>query len=205
MEPFRYETYKRKVEAAMVTCKKVLDVNRNPKLASPEQAHNYTDKFSLAESLTNTAIAAELNALSTIGLDEQKLATLCEWAKKKTVTIRFSSTETCVFVKKEVKDVESPSKHVTESSGFGGLLRTTHKVVTTVTSYHWTVGAEWEIAAYAGSDVDTKIVLMGSKGTAPRTTSTETQPRPAVKKRVGSGLKLPKQLLTISLACDICR
>lgn len=70
-----------------------VDILRNPQL--PELVpHKYDDKYFLAEFLTNTALAAEMNCLESLGLGLTGLKALKEWSKQRAITIRFDATET---------------------------------------------------------------------------------------------------------------
>src|SRR4051812_42367785 len=65
--------------AALATVKQILNTTRHPQFAM-DVPHVYQDKYSLAEYLTNTALAAEINALSAMGLNSAKMAKMHDWA-----------------------------------------------------------------------------------------------------------------------------
>ena len=90
-----------------------------------------------------------LKALEHLGLDEAAIAVLRAWRdSNRTVTLRLTGSSTCTLARNETREVESNTKLVTERSWVG---KTTTKVVTTVTDYFWTIGAEWKIEAVAGT------------------------------------------------------
>lgn len=71
------------------------DSLRAPQL--PEQvSHKYDDKYFLAEFLTNTALAAQMNCLESLGLGKAGLVALKESSNHRAITLRFESTQTCV-------------------------------------------------------------------------------------------------------------
>ena len=57
--------------------------------------------------------------LSEWGANEAKVAEMISWTKERSVTLVLRSVEKCTFVRKEEKQVESDSKHVTKSTVFG--------------------------------------------------------------------------------------
>ena len=79
--------FRRSVDQALVQARSTA---RHPVRASKVD-HQYTDKYALAEFLTNVAIASELNVLDRLGLEADQLATLRDLAAKddEEVTLRF--------------------------------------------------------------------------------------------------------------------
>lgn len=114
MQPFNEVLFKQRVYKALEVTRTVLDVTKHPKLPS-EQFHKYEDKYTLAESLVTVAVAAHLNCLEAVGLTNQLLAQLKSWVQqdKSSVTLRLKAEETCEFLRKEERKVESDS-HVSE-------------------------------------------------------------------------------------------
>eukprot|EP00957_Ditylum_brightwellii_P134843 10281051-Ditylum_brightwellii.AAC.1 len=116
-------------------------------------------------------MAAQANALERLGMDNenfQKLHSLSA-KEKRSVTLRFTSEESCDFVKEQTVDVESKREFITEieegeitESGKEKKTKTTsrHKVVTKVKEYHWKVSVTYSLFAFAGNDPESgKIVL----------------------------------------------
>lgn len=87
---FNEHQFRRSVDEALVQIKKILSTARHPVRAS-EVDHKYTDKYALAEFLTNVAIASHLNVLDRLGLEADQLATLQQLATEgnEEVTLRF--------------------------------------------------------------------------------------------------------------------
>jgi uncharacterized membrane protein YgcG len=82
------------VTKALEEVRKVLDNTRLPQYA-PAVAHEYSDKFVLAEFLTQSAIAAVVAALEQLGLTPEKLLVCQAMAANRSVTLRLQATETC--------------------------------------------------------------------------------------------------------------
>eukprot|EP01094_Clydonella_sp_ATCC50884_P018414 TRINITY_DN3404_c0_g1_i2.p1 TRINITY_DN3404_c0_g1~~TRINITY_DN3404_c0_g1_i2.p1 ORF type:complete len:911 (+),score=440.16 TRINITY_DN3404_c0_g1_i2:171-2903(+) len=172
--------FRERVDAALAVVKKVLDNTRYP--AYPEDVqHQYDDKYKLVEFVTNTALAAQLTVLEVLGLSEENVKQMKEWAVDRSVTLRFSSEERCEFVKETERKVESDTEHVREYSGLGGKLKVKDKVVTKVTEYFWKFSLSWELCAYAGTALDQKVVLRGGSAEVPLMTTSKTPPRPKVR------------------------
>ncbi len=81
------------------------------------RARTQDDKFALAESLGNLAVAGTLNCLQVLGLDAGGLRVLRDWAAERAVTLRFKAEERCVFDRVTKREVESTVAHVREYSG----------------------------------------------------------------------------------------
>jgi RNA-splicing ligase RtcB len=86
------------VTKALKRIETILDTTRNSRLAEEEEEeeeeeHTYDDKYASTEFLTNTAIAAQVNALEQLGLTPELLQTVSGWVHddKETVTLRFLS------------------------------------------------------------------------------------------------------------------
>ena len=114
MENFNEWQFKQKLEKTLAEVKRILHTERHPVIAG-DVHHAYSDKYCLAESLTNTALAASLNCLESIGLDKEKLSILIDWAKKgNAVWLEASDgVQTCQFLRME--EMEEKSKRTTPS------------------------------------------------------------------------------------------
>eukprot|EP00754_Rhynchopus_humris_P033509 Rhum_TRINITY_DN15470_c14_g1::Rhum_TRINITY_DN15470_c14_g1_i1::g.158769::m.158769 len=180
-EQVRMDELKLKISAGVQTVKKVLHANRNPKFADQVQ-HKYRDKYFLAEALTGAACASTASVLELLGLSSKGFATLVEWAAEKSVTLSLRSTETCAFVKKANRDVESSTKHTREvkKSGIMGTSSstTTHKVITTITEYFWTRTVRYELFAFEGTDLASRVVFRQREGSATHVTTSDSTPFP---------------------------
>ena len=188
---FHEEQFRELVKKALDSVQKILNVNRNPRIAQ-DMDHQYDDKYALAEFLTNTTIAAQINIVERMGLSEEKFRRLHDMVHvdKRSVTICFEAQDTCSFLKEQHVDVVKHnmervvdvSKTTTPGFMFGGTTsqkteNVVHKVkvIQKVSEYHWKIAAQYRIFCYAGNDPDkdyvellsrtssTNIVTTGSK------------------------------------------
>ncbi|CAK0819699.1 unnamed protein product [Prorocentrum cordatum] len=72
------------LDKAMGRVRAVLDAARCPCFAS-DAHHQYSDKYLLAEFMTRAAMASQVNCLSTLGLDAERLSRLRAWAASQAV------------------------------------------------------------------------------------------------------------------------
>jgi len=185
-----------RIDKAMKVVKTMLDNTRNPSLASTNHEHTYNDKFTLSEFLTNTALSSLFNVLVTMGLGSsnstsqatesqedtntnanttdtskaadalRKMISLVE-NEKKNITMRFIARETCVFVRKEEIEIESPHEIVqekttttTNSGAIGSPSSSTNtvselistSVKTKIEQFYWKVEIEYGIFTYCGQE-----------------------------------------------------
>ncbi|KAG7361034.1 hypothetical protein IV203_036134 [Nitzschia inconspicua] len=150
------------VSDALNEVDRILNLGRNPRLAE-DVDHEYADKYALANTLTNTAIIAQMNVLDCLGLTDHILKKI-DFTKP--TTLRFQAIDSCEFIKKQVVDVPAPTAlHTTEeTTTTGSFLGNTKKstvreVVNRVREFHWKVDVKWEISVYSGTNVDNRIVL----------------------------------------------
>lgn len=107
MQPYDETSFKERVQRALEVTRRVLDVNKNPKIPS-EVFHQYEDKYTLAESITNVAVAAQLNCLESLGLTDKKLSVLQGWVQENSsVTVRLQAQEECSFLREVERKVDS--------------------------------------------------------------------------------------------------
>lgn len=172
--------FQRHMTDALATVKKILTVERNPQLPA-DVAHTYADKYTLANFVTNSSIAGQLNVLEQLGLDAQSFATLKEWSASQMITLRFSVEERCKFKAKCKRDLKGKTKKITEVRTAEEVYKKITGVSTTVTEYFWKFLSEWEISAYRGSDPKDKIVLKKRAGKFDIMTHEDVIPRPDVK------------------------
>jgi hypothetical protein len=156
--------------------KTVLANNKNPTYPS-DVPHVYDDKYLLAEFLTNTALAAELNTLELLGLNAKGLKQLKEWSDKRSITFRFKAEEYCDFIKEVTREEEDPTKYVREYSGILGGGKRTDKVITKITEWFWKFRVEYELSAYVGNNPDEKVVLQKRSGHTELMTTSKARPR----------------------------
>jgi len=190
---FHEQQFRSQVESALELVQQVLDVNRKPRLAE-DMDHEYDDKYALAEFLTNTTIAAQMNILERMGLTGNKLPRLYDMVHvdKRSVTLVFETEDTCTFSKEQLVDVVKHNvEHVVEtsktssSSIFGGSSQTKsqsvkHKVIQKCKEYHWKVSAQYRVFCYSGNDPENNVVelLARSSSTSIVTTGSKEAPFP---------------------------
>lgn len=175
---YNERTFIRQVDAAMATVKRLLNNARTPELPT-EVSHSYEDKFALAESLTNTALAAVTNVLADVGLGAERLATLRQWCTDgHDVTLRLETAEKCAYLREATRTVESPkTTEVTKKSGKGEKTKTT-SVITEITEHFWSYSVTTKLVAYKGAAPDgTAITAFSSGGSAEIMTKVKQQPR----------------------------
>lgn len=150
MQNFDEYRFKQQVDSALQRIRTILANTRAPQYPADVQ-HRYDDKYGLAEFLTNTSIAAQINCLDILGANEKHLQTMKQWAQNRSVTLRLKSEERCVFDRETTRKVESSSQYVTEYKGPFGSSSKTEKVVTTVTEYFWKFDVDYELFAFQGN------------------------------------------------------
>jgi len=156
----------------------VLDLNKNPKYPEDVQ-HEYMDKYYLAEFLTNGSIASHLNVLECLGLKAEDIPTIVGWSAKRSVSLRFASTERCEFLREVIREESGPT--VETSFIFGSKKE---KVITKIPEYFWKFDVEYEVVAFCGSDPKDRVVLQKNTGsTEIKTLSKDPAPHPKVRVR----------------------
>ena len=172
--------FRNRVDAALVEARKILATTRSIVLP-PDAAHDYTDKFLLADRAANTLIAAMVSGLEegTSGCWGEHFPQLQAWAAAgKEVTLRFSSNSVCKFVRTATRNETSPTVVRSASSRLFGRSKATTTVVTVVTEHFWNAVHTWQLVAYAGIDPDVdRVVLCENVATC------------ELKTRGGSGLR----------------
>ena len=175
MENLSYDewNFKKKLDVSLREVKKILDTSRHPELAG-DVHHSYKDKYCLSEYLTNTAMAALMNVLSSLGINDEKLSVLVDWAKNgHSVWLEFEGKETCEFLREQVREEKISKKNVTESQLFG---KSTNQVVTTIKEYFYKVTLNYNLVAKcSGKD---PLSLTSRKGSMEIKTTAKEAPRP---------------------------
>ena len=93
MNRYDEHTFRAKIDAALRQVRTILDNTRNPQ-SPADVPHRYEDKYLLAEFVGSVAIASLLQCLELVGLSEEGLQRLREWAKTRTITLRLNARET---------------------------------------------------------------------------------------------------------------
>ena len=151
-----------RLHEALETTRKVLDVNRTPQLAA-DVAHEYVDKFHLAEFVTRGALLSAIEALKKLGLNDDRLQHTLghdpSTPHTTAVTLEMTRTVTCAFQKLVKRDVNSPTSIVTEVTGVLGAIKTVTGIVTVVEEYVWDYTYTWALRVYCGAARDEATVL----------------------------------------------
>ena len=136
--------FRRRVAKALESVHKILATTRHPTYAEATP-HRYDDKFGLAELLTAISLAAQLNVLESIGLDQPGLRKLVSAAGSgHAVTLRLSGTERTTYLREATRDVSDG--HITK---YGGLFES--QSVTRITEHFWQHEVSYTLDAYVGS------------------------------------------------------
>ena len=159
-ETFMADQFKSKVKRTVASLNNVLGSLRTACVAD-ECHHEYADKYALADFLTNCSLAATINSLAALGLDEHKLRTLHDAAQHGTVTLRLTADETCSFVRSTKREIEADTKRVET----GWLGNHESKVVTVLTEHLWRRGVSYEIVAQAHSSMNPRLMLLPASQT----------------------------------------
>eukprot|EP00977_Amphora_coffeiformis_P007906 scaffold1769_cov185-Amphora_coffeaeformis.AAC.5 len=102
--------FRANVNQALQQVQSILDTTRHPQLVDTTTDHVYSDKFVLAETITNTTVATLRTALTKLGVTEDQWTQWMEWVEnKKTVTLRFQASDGCSLLKENVVEVEDPT------------------------------------------------------------------------------------------------
>jgi len=165
--------FRHQVDTALAKVRSLLDSAKSPRfiLSASDVEHQYQDKFSLAEFITNTAIAATSNALDRLGVGPSVLQKLKADSDSNHVKLRFSSNETCSLIEKKVVEIADSVKHETyETTATGDPQKVEEKKITTravreVTEYHWSYNVSYGLLL-VHDDVDLDdAVIQSRKGT----------------------------------------
>jgi hypothetical protein len=176
MNRYDEHTFRAKIDAALRQVRTILDNTRNPQ-SPADVPHRYEDKYLLAEFVGSVAIASLLQCLELVGLSEEGLARLREWAKTRSITLRLNAREDCRFLREESRHVESP-EHVIESRGLLGKSTRTEKIVVKITEYFWSFDFHYELVAYQGNAPENAVALLVRRGSVELVTAVNQTPRP---------------------------
>ena len=145
----------------MQSVKRILANTRAPELPS-EVAHTYSDKYRLAESLTNTTAAALINALDALGFPASSIEEMRRWAAEgHDVTLQFSAKEKCVFDREESRKESDAATVQTSTTKNGGKEKSKSKtttVISTVTEYFWQYHVQYSVVAFKGGAPDASSI-----------------------------------------------
>ena len=200
---FTTSRFQSKVDAALSRIRTVLDNTRNPNVSS-EVPHSYNDKYLLAEFLANSSLAAQVNILEVLGVTSENFRKLKEWAQTRSVSVRFTASETCDFIKTVERKVESDTEYVTEVKGVFGTHKRTDKTVTTVTEHFWDFKMEYSLIAFQGNNPKDCITIRSRKGQFEIKTSSKSTPKPKVSVVDGIDINITWLLQNINSNLQLC-
>mmetsp|Transcript_16994 Transcript_16994/g.37132 ORF Transcript_16994/g.37132 Transcript_16994/m.37132 type:complete len:1009 (-) Transcript_16994:24-3050(-) len=178
-------TFRNSVEKALRKVKAILVTEKNPRMAEEESDHKWDDKYGLAEFLTNTSVASQLNILEQLGLDEKNLEAVMKWVEeeKQTVTMHFQAEDGCSFLKEQEQEIsttdvttETRVSQEAQSSFFGATStnwndKKTTRVIQRVKEYHWKVFVSYKLKVFKGDDPSSAIELQSRNATTTLVTS----------------------------------
>ena len=122
--------------------------------------HSYSDKFILAEQLTNCIGAIACNIFAEFGITPPILVQLVSAAQNSTILLRLEATHHCKFLKESVRNEESSSKVETKVSHGATTSRTiSTKVITKISEYFYSYSVEYRLVAIIGTNTESPIVI----------------------------------------------
>eukprot|EP00961_Rhodomonas_salina_P269174 3637254-Rhodomonas_salina.1 len=148
MLAFHEDEFRRRVDKATKTVRQILHRTRSPVYAADAE-HSYSDKFVLCNMLVRLALGSTFQSLSVAGISDQDSATLIEWSKDATVSLRLAGSESCRFVQELSREEESNERRTVGRKG-NQTSSTSSKNVTKITEYQWKVEGTWHLAAFRG-------------------------------------------------------
>jgi len=171
--PFSEEKFKVKLDKGLEYVRSILDPQRHPCNSAELAKHAYEDKFFLAEFLTNTAFASQVNSFLQLGLNLDNVKQLREWASGHKVSLRFRSDEICVFDRSETKEANGSAAEASSAPG-----------PQAVTEYIYTFEACYELLAVRGPGeaAEDQIRLRKRRGTHEIKTLKRVTPRPEARR-----------------------
>lgn len=93
---FNERRFEKQIEEATEVIKTILNNTRDP-LCPHNVSHSYDDKYTLAEFLSNTALASTLTSLEVLGLNGESIQKLKAWSKDRSITLRFTAEYVSLF------------------------------------------------------------------------------------------------------------
>ncbi|KAL7479988.1 hypothetical protein ACHAW6_005701 [Cyclotella cf. meneghiniana] len=159
--PFERLGFEGKVNDALRSVERILDIERHPRLAGDVE-HTYGSKYELVNSTTNAALIAYMNVFEKMGLDISVLKSI---DKTKPTTIRFDANTSCKFVKETSVDVPMVGRveeeQKTRSTGVFGHSESKRvsKVMHQITEFHYKLEASWSLSIYSDTSVQDEKVI----------------------------------------------
>lgn len=168
---YHHQVFEQKLREALAAVQRILDANSSQTLCLAQDVdQTYTDKYRLADFLTNTAIAALVIALEQLGLTKEILESL---DASKEITMRFCLFESCEFekeiVEKESLLISKETEEVTTTTEDFGTTEssvrksTIKQILCRSIKQNYIVRTELELSIYSGTNVRGRKVLKNRK------------------------------------------
>jgi hypothetical protein len=158
------------VDKALKDVKRILDTTRNPRLIGDDKDDNhvYDDKFLLAETMTQTSLAALQTSLNKLGITPQTWQQMITWCQdeKQVVTMRLKASDSCSLLKEDVVEVADPTEIETKTttttggSWTGRATTSTTKVVRKIKETHWQIRVTLKLEVFAGTQVEQALTIV---------------------------------------------
>jgi hypothetical protein len=171
----------------MRSVEEILDNAKSHVQLAEDVDHTWDDKYALAEWLTNTLVAAQLDTLARLGLSDQVLERALVWAhgdssdntNNGTVNLNFQAKQSSEFVR-EVEIEEKVLDETVQNTAAGiSLFSSGTKVTRKVKRYIFDVQASYHIEACQGSCQESsspRLELRSRKMSATVTQSSDRKP-----------------------------
>ena len=122
---FERLSFERKVNDAIQSIERILDIERHPRLAGEVEHTMYKTKYTLVETTTNASLIAYMNVFEKMGLNSSVLQSI---DKTQATTLRFDASINCTFEKEVIVDIPAnvsfEEEHKSKSSGIFGNSET---------------------------------------------------------------------------------
>jgi len=168
--PYDAARMRRRIDEAIGAVQQILNATRYPAPIA-DVPHAYDDLFLMAEFLTNTAIKAELNALSILGLGPAQAKQIQDWAHN--ASLGFEQHQECTAISEET--VQAPA-------GKGAKGKIGQRLfASSSTSQTWAVDVSWDLFVFKDDSSSSennadRIVLDSRNATFRVTTATKQAP-----------------------------
>jgi len=142
------------------------------------QDHTYADKYALAELVTQTSIAAQMNALERLGLKGKSLDTALEWVHKdlQPVKLVLEAQLSHEFPTEKEKEVVDQDVETVNNGVFYGSSSFRTKIIRRVKEYHWAINISYEMLICEGNCQEKKLVLRTRDISTTLVTATDAPP-----------------------------
>ncbi len=151
--PFSESAFRGHLNASIIQARTILE-NSKILVFPSDVSHRYEDKYLIVEFVVNSAISALMNCLFTLGLNNDSVAKLVDWAKTRSVTMRFSASDSRAFVRDVTQEVKSTTATVSTNSLTGE--KTESYKITTETKSYFENEIKYSVFFFMGADASTE-------------------------------------------------